>query len=374
MLSLLQAARFFAAVLVVLDHATITLGMTRYFDIVLFDGLFGSGRYGVDFFFVLSGFIICYAHWDDIASNSINSAPRVIRFAKRRFVRIYPTYWLVFLITIIPLYFITTQFHDDIRSPWYLIGVATLIREDDNVITSAWTLTHEVLFYVLFGITIWRRNLGIALLAVWFVLSALSFTVEFPNHLLAHPEHLGFLFGMVTCYVVKTSSIPIPKLLFALGLSGFAACCVLAGYFHTAGNLNDMTAQAAARGPLLPLYLCSTLIMLGLVEMERSQGIRASAILRFLGDSSYSLYLVHFPVLDILIKISYSANLGQYIPFSVMYFAIVCITIVISLLFYKFAEKPLLKMVNKAMGIVRSPATGAQLYPMRKSAATVRDA
>ena len=113
---------FFAAVLVVLDHATITLGMTRYFDMVLFDGLFGSGRYGVDFFFVLSGFIICYAHWDDIASNSINSAPRVIRFAKRRFVRIYPTYWLVFLITIIPLYFITTQFHDDIRSPWYLIG------------------------------------------------------------------------------------------------------------------------------------------------------------------------------------------------------------------------------------------------------------
>ena len=374
MLSLLQASRFFAAAIVVLDHATVTLGMPRYYGYVMLNGLFGSGRYGVDFFFVLSGFIICYAHWEDVAPGANNANAKLMRFAKRRFVRIYPTYWLVVSLTLIPLYLVGTRYDANIRSPWYILDVVTLFQGNGNVLTSAWTLTHEVLFYLLFGIVIWRRNLGVVLLAGWFILSALSFTVEFPSRLLAHPEHLGFLFGMVGCYLVKTASIPVPKFLIALGLAGFAACCVLAGYFHTAGDLNDMLAQADARGPLLPLFFCSMLIVLGLVEVERSHAARAPAALRFLGDASYSIYLLHFPVLDVFIKLFHSLRAERYMSFGVMFCAVVITTILISLLFYKFVERPLLGFVNKVVGTGRAPASGGRVYPISKSIASTKDA
>ena len=55
-----------------------------------FGGLFLFAHAGVDFFFVLSGFIIYRVHRGDIGSPH-----RLSRYAWRRFVRIYPTYWII---------------------------------------------------------------------------------------------------------------------------------------------------------------------------------------------------------------------------------------------------------------------------------------
>ena len=52
-------------------------------------GAVTRGWYGVDLFFVLSGFIICHVHWNDIGR------PEQVRsYFWKRFVRIYPTYWV----------------------------------------------------------------------------------------------------------------------------------------------------------------------------------------------------------------------------------------------------------------------------------------
>ena len=61
--------------------------------------LFDFGHAGVEFFFVLSGFIILHIHWKDLGHPS-----RFSSFAGKRFLRIYPMYWLV-LAAIIPVYF-----------------------------------------------------------------------------------------------------------------------------------------------------------------------------------------------------------------------------------------------------------------------------
>ncbi len=54
---------------------------------------FGFGHAGVDFFFVLSGFIIMHAHTADIGKPE-----RLYRYLWRRATRIYPIYWIVTLI------------------------------------------------------------------------------------------------------------------------------------------------------------------------------------------------------------------------------------------------------------------------------------
>ncbi len=65
-LSGVQAARGVAALMVVLYHATRALSLPQYLGYIPFDNAFGFGHAGVDFFFVLSGFIIMHAHAADI--------------------------------------------------------------------------------------------------------------------------------------------------------------------------------------------------------------------------------------------------------------------------------------------------------------------
>jgi len=83
----LQVFRGFAALAVVSHHAALS---TNGFVGTLpepFTTFFNMGHFGVDFFFVLSGFIIMYVHMDD------NCTPTALqRYTFKRLSRIYPAY------------------------------------------------------------------------------------------------------------------------------------------------------------------------------------------------------------------------------------------------------------------------------------------
>ena len=66
MLRSLQACRAVAALLVVLFHASVGIfNLPKYFGCKPFGPVFDFGFVGVDFFFVLSGFIMVYVHAAD---------------------------------------------------------------------------------------------------------------------------------------------------------------------------------------------------------------------------------------------------------------------------------------------------------------------
>lgn len=83
----LQASRAVAAIMVLLFHMGATIALPKYFSNSAFDisGLFG--KVAVQFFFVMSGFIILNAHRKDI-----NKPERIYNYIFKRCVRIYPTY------------------------------------------------------------------------------------------------------------------------------------------------------------------------------------------------------------------------------------------------------------------------------------------
>lgn len=60
----LQVYRGFAALAVILFH--VHLVAKKWVDFQFFGGVFQGANIGVDFFFVLSGFIITYIHWGDL--------------------------------------------------------------------------------------------------------------------------------------------------------------------------------------------------------------------------------------------------------------------------------------------------------------------
>ena len=59
--NLLQAGRGIACLIVLLYHTNFVLGLHKYIGIDMFP-IFNIGNCGIDFFFVLSGFVIYFAH------------------------------------------------------------------------------------------------------------------------------------------------------------------------------------------------------------------------------------------------------------------------------------------------------------------------
>ena len=66
MLRVLQAGRGLAAAGVAAFHLSMHMGVDRYGGVSVFTDFTRQGFRGVDFFFVLSGFIIFFAHFEDL--------------------------------------------------------------------------------------------------------------------------------------------------------------------------------------------------------------------------------------------------------------------------------------------------------------------
>ena len=106
-----------------------------------FNDLFSFGDAGVDFFFVLSGFIIYYS----TASNH-GKLHLAGNYLKHRLARIYPIYWFVALL-LLPMGVIFGHWPGNIN---VIKDFMLRPHGDMPFIPVAWTLIHEMFFYVSF--------------------------------------------------------------------------------------------------------------------------------------------------------------------------------------------------------------------------------
>lgn len=158
----LQQGRGLAAMAVVAFHLSLLLGSSRYLNDAVFLNFTHRGNLGVDFFFVLSGFIIVFAHHKDI-----NQPERAPEYLLKRFTRLFPVYWLYTAIFcgLVALGFGSASIVPENFSNW--VSTIFLIRLDsfELPITPAWTLIHELAFYLIFATLILNRTFGIIILA-----------------------------------------------------------------------------------------------------------------------------------------------------------------------------------------------------------------
>ena len=118
MINNLQILRGFAAFNVVLHHIAWKAGQENFYpNILSFFG--GWGMSGVDIFFVISGFVMCYTQF------KVKSSP--LNFVKARLKRIVPIYWIVtslilFLFFLDPGVIIKRNFTSELISSSYLFS------------------------------------------------------------------------------------------------------------------------------------------------------------------------------------------------------------------------------------------------------------
>ncbi len=279
----LQAGRAIAALMVVAFHANAFILPDRLYDGATAGRVFNMGYAGVEFFFVLSGFIMVFVHQRDFSRPE-----RAGSFLKKRIFRIYPVYWVIYG-ALTAIYFLAPGRGPDHARDLEAIVTSALLwpMPVQPVMQVAWTLQHEMLFYLVFTLLVLNLRLGILIFAIWMgaCLTAGLGVLPYPLDFLLSPYNLLFLMGIWV----------------ALRFQDL-----------TPGQGRTLLLAGAA------LFLGTGLVeVFGLVEWWKpartwSYGVGATAIvmglaagavappkwLSFLGDASYAIYLVHLPAMS----------------------------------------------------------------------------
>lgn len=291
----IEIGRGVASALVVLHHTSNILMEERFYGAAPFGGLLHNFNVGVDFFFVLSGFIIAWIHWGDLGHRD-----RLSGYAQKRFLRIYPPYWGV-LLALIVLYLVVPSAGDaEKRDPLnILLSIALVPNTVQPLLGVAWTLTHEIFFYLLFGAillmgrkALWILPAWAAAIIAWNLLTLREsglpdfYQTQFPLSFLLSAFNLEFIMGVGAAAYLRQRRVPRAWMIAAAGALSFLALMVFAQTIQT----NGLVARLA-------FGLSAMAFILGMVEVERNRRLPLPAPLALFGSSSYAVYLVHTVIL-----------------------------------------------------------------------------
>jgi exopolysaccharide production protein ExoZ len=330
----IQSARGFAALAVTLFHAIHGISLDQYVGYAPFKWFFSFAHSGVDFFFVLSGFIIYFAHHADIGQPSA-----LPRYVWRRVTRIYPIYWVITGFVILLAIFRPGGGHG-LEAEHVLKSVLLLPQSREPLIGVAWTLEHEMLFYLAFSLFIVGRRLGAILFILWTCLIVGVAIVRPSGELLrflGSSYHLQFFMGVAAGHAVLNLRISWPRLLAFFGLLAFFSAGMMenAGFIAWGGLSSQLLFGSTA-----------TCIVFGLAAAERQGFLHIGPASVFLGDASYSLYLTHTITIGLTARVLMIAGVIKLLPGWFVLIIVTVTAVIAAGLVYRFIERPLASLLG----------------------------
>jgi len=333
MLRVLQAGRGLAAAGVAAFHLSMTMGVERYGGVPVFTEFTRQGFRGVDFFFVLSGFIIFFAHFGDLGKPAAWKG-----YVYRRFVRVYPIYWIYTagIVALLALGFGTEAKNPQGFTDWLTSWSLIRFTDAGPPIPPAWTLFHEVAFYALFSLLIINVRLGVAVLAVWACACAMFWQFPMaedrtPLNVYTAGYNLFFLFGMGAYWLYRRGG---------RGLYEFAAGVVIT-------IAAAITLDLPYKLSYLALVLGFALLVAGATKMELAGYIKVPAFLNYIGNASYTIYLTHLAIQGLLLKIAMASGFYRTAGAHATYLLVLSATIALGCLAYAVVERPVITWLQR---------------------------
>lgn len=367
----LTSLRFFAAAMIVIQH---TAGYFHIWE--SFAGKFVLSQ-GVTFFFVLSGFILTYAH------PNLSGFSSSMKFIWARIARVWPAHAATMLV----FYILWAHVLENNYSPtpeqtylnlFLLQSWSQLPYTFFGFNGVAWSLSTEMFFYAMFPILLinidktWPHLLIIsASLAGFSMLMAhhynlTSFTgANIPNtaswvYIWPPSRLLEFVLGMVAGKAFLNYGDKFGRMdrQTAIGAAGIFVMLFGAVAVPAAGRLiTTITSFDLALVSWLLVSGAAPFFAAGLFLIASTNGKISDALswrpLILLGEISFSIYLVHQIIIRALIE--HPSWLASW-PAIVKMLAYWALTLTLSYLLWRFIEKPCQRAL---MSFLRSPARAA---------------
>lgn len=348
----LDGLRGWAALAVVLFHLRDRAEPGAELDLLLPDvtGLLEYGRLGVAGFFVLSGFVIAHS-----LRSSFEGTIDVPNYLTRRVVRLTPPYYAAIVVALVFAFGASVQDGTSFAPGGAPFGwgraAAHLIYAQElfgyvNFNDVYWTLGLELQFYAVLAGLLWlnQRLRPRSVLPAMYLVNA-AFALAWPYGLLTiegratlfMPLWYSFLLG-VLIFAARAGQIP-----WAAPVV-FAVLLALAPFVHAPDGAFART--SALTGAL----------MMAAVGRDRLGTWLSDHLSQFLGRVSYSLYLIHTPILGAVI-VAVTKVLPRSIGTQFLAAAAgVTVSCLAALVMYRLVEKPAMQWSRSLRR--PSPATG----------------
>ncbi|HTR27765.1 MAG TPA: acyltransferase [Puia sp.] len=365
-LNSIQLLRALAALFVVYTHSIGQMGMFAMGWQQRTPLRTSLGTFGVDIFFVISGFIIY------LSAGQLTGRQASVSFLWHRFRRINPVYYVAVVLTVITWIPSFLRHQRAAPSTPQVASWIVLLPFPGNppaALSQAWSLLYEWMFYwVFFLLILVSVRMKAAILCA--VLGALAFLGWlFRDRLTGvwvfytDPLLVEFGMGVVIGYIFRRWN-PGKMAALCLLLPG-----IVAGLMILITGYGDF--QAVLAPPAFLRYLhaffwgsAAALIVAGCVFLEKCCApaffchqnfvpdlrpvlVRKSRFAHFLltlGDASYSIYLFHLIVFGFIGALY--LRVGFFLPPDLAIPIHAAIAVAGSLLFYRFVEKPLLRWLK----------------------------
>jgi exopolysaccharide production protein ExoZ len=277
----IQVLRAFAATSVVFLHVSSNaeLSLSPSF-----------GAFGVDVFFVISGYIITYVAFRDPA-----------QFMRKRIIRIVPAYWTMTLLIYGVALLSPSLLRHASADPSLLVSSLFFIPHETAhgpipTLALGWTLNYEMYFYLLFaiGLVLSKRYSSVICTVLILVIMALTDVIGPRSQAAAYygqPIVLEFVYGILIYHTFRLATADTASPGRAKG-AGFGLVLVLIGGAILFLAIAEVTGHDGPRFAAKGLPAAALVAGALLLETRYAFAWRNKAIL-LLGEASYVLYLIH---------------------------------------------------------------------------------
>lgn len=380
-LAWIQALRGIAAFMVVLVHSRSVLMDTRAGQLIA-DHLLLPLSMGVDLFFIISGFLMVLTTRDFDASRAY-----AWKFTAKRIARIWPLFAIVSLVAVaVDHHGIHGFLNASVLLP-YLEGLLFIPHDPaaspiyfHMALGVAWTLCFECYFYLVFATCMLFGRYRYGVMASWFVLTLIAIPLlrggynlgvasqplvtwsRYAN-LAINPIVWEFIVGMLAGWLY-CSRFTI-KHVATVYVTGILLLTTLLVGWHSIGLVNFF----GPRGWGAPLAI----LFFGIVLLAKRSDIKVPAWTVWMGEISYSLYLVHVYVFELVQRVATRIPMEPDIYRVVLFVSRPIIAVACAWLMFRYVEAPASAWMRKRLVGIRLPAFTRRWSFQRHSVPASRD-
>ena len=340
----IQALRGVAVLFVVLFHLVSIEQKYGGSETILLES-FQFGMYGVDLFFVISGFVMVA-----VTRGRFQNKIYALKFIYRRASRIYPTYWFYTILVLI-VFFIRPSWVNSSQGNQVDICASFLLLPSQNLplLMVGWTLIHEMYFYLIFFLILLlvsERNMPATIIS-WGI-SVLFLNVGLKSSslvmgIVSHPLTIEFIGGCLIAliYYKRNSQAAVCSLIM---IASSVLIASMFGYVYYRTLTRQIEPIHWWR--VLIFGVPAMLMVYCFVNAEKRGFVLHSSLIK-VGDASYSIYLSHLLTLSAAGRVWSVFSTNAVYDNAIMIPVLFCLVIFVGIISYHLVEKPLLELSRK---------------------------